>query len=347
MRKLLITVSDTSMKYANLFLVEAPFQLISAAEASKSTTSGDNYLLIRVTGRLRNDQQLRALLNKVDSNWSRVYVINTTSNFRAFREVIRLKVQFIHEGISVNIIALGDFHSYFASLFCKLFSNYDLWFLDDGIAVLNLYRFGVLGIEVKPLEYQTQKVKRHLCRMGSLKTSKITLKTFLDLPPGGVFEVDQVDLFKAFISEKIACQTFDDELVFFLGAKLVEGGFLDHDAYFVMCKRVVERFDGKKIVYLPHRQEDQFSIDHLSRVFGFYVLRPDLPIEFYLCRQDVIPKHIVSVCSAALCTLPQIFRDMNVHIIDFDKHDLSDEDKDGFDVPYNYIELKGHARLIE
>ncbi len=59
----------------NLFFVEAPFQLIAAHEAAK-TTVGKNILVVRKNGQLRNDEQLQRILVKSKRFWDKIVELN-------------------------------------------------------------------------------------------------------------------------------------------------------------------------------------------------------------------------------------------------------------------------------
>jgi len=334
------------MTLVNLFMIEAPFQFVSATQAARSTVLGSNILLIRLTGRERNDAQVLSLLNKSGYQWKRILFIDTTNFLKLAYQLLMLKATLLFENKNVNVLAFGDFYSYFSRFFYKLFSYNELWFLDDGIASLNLYRSKGKGLEVKPEHLQSKKVRSYFRKANNFKSKTIILKTFLNINSMKPFVVDNIDLMDAFLAEKLPDQSKDNKVVYFLGAKLVEAGFLNRIEYWSICERVAQKFSNKKVIYLPHRQESECSVNEISEHFDFDVLRPSLPVEFYLCQLKSIPGEVISICSAALCTIPEVFPEIHVSVINFERSSMNEIDKAGFDLCYQYLAILDKVTLI-
>lgn len=334
------------MKLVNLFLIEAPFQLVSATQAVKCDPEGARILIVRRTGLTKNDKQVTAVLENVKDQWDTIIHVDTTNLFKLIYDLLSIKLRLLFSWNKVNVLALGDFRSLFGRIFCKCFSYNNLWFLDDGIASLDLFHEQDGEIKLKPKHLQSKKIEGYYRSIDSINTPRITLKTFLDVKSEAPFFVEHVNLTDAFLKDKMKKRTFDDNLVFFLGAKLVEAGFLDKKAYFGVCEKVAKTYENKKIVYVPHRQECQSSIAEIVEHFKFDVLELELPVEFYLCGLDCLPRHVVSVCSAALCTIPEIFPEIRVGVVDFERTNMAKTEREGFDLCYSYLFFKSKANML-
>lgn len=330
----------------NLFFVEAPFQLISAHEAAK-TVPGKKILIIRKNGQMRNDEQLQRILDKSMSFWDRIVVLNvkrdsflrTFSFYLNIVPLLYLKLLTICEKGGINVVAMGDFRSGLWNLLYRFFVGKKLWLLDDGIALLNFY-----GHQKGKLILDPSLLTRHYMGIGRsfLKRRKegIVFKTFMDLDVYAPFELEKVELVKAFASEKLDDQKVEVDVVYFVGAKLVEENIISSDDYFNICGKVAKHFSSKKVIYFPHRDEDDKSVNEIQKHFGFDVVRPSLPLEFYICQQSVLPNELIGFSSAAICTISAIYPHVSVHLIELDNTILDAEFQAVFDVCHVYIESK-------
>ena len=128
--------------------------------------------------------------------------------------------------------------------------------------------------------------------------------------------------------------------MYFLGAKLVEDNLLDRDGYKRICEKVAKEFSGFRITYLPHRGENDESVNEICKHFGFKLVRLDLPVEFYMCQEAVMPKNVVAVVSAALLTISEIYPAIEITAVDFDRSHLNPSLNAGFDVCFGYLTNK-------
>ncbi|MGA4604088.1 hypothetical protein [Pseudoalteromonas maricaloris] len=91
----------------------------------------------------------------------------------------------------------------------------------------------------------------------------------------------------------------------FVGQILVEMGFLSLGDYKKLVTKVAKQCDS--LIYIPHRSEDQKTVDEIASISNVKILRSDCSIEVYFLENGIYPAHIYSSISSALFTLSKIF----------------------------------------
>ncbi|RYY02232.1 MAG: hypothetical protein EOO53_14475 [Gammaproteobacteria bacterium] len=329
----------------NLYFVEAPFQLISAQEVAK-TVSDKNILIIRKNGHARNEEQLDLILAKSKAQWTRVIQLKINRNSSFIHLLFSLNVFYLFylkiitlfERGGINIVAIGDYRSGLWRRLYPLFFGKALWFLDDGIALINLYhkKNNNLVFDETLLEHESMGTSRYFIENSS-QNSKVIFKTFMNIEAPDPFTVENISLTSAFQSEKNKHQTIDNSLVYFVGSKAVDDGILSEADYLEICERGYKQFSDKKVVYFPHREESQAMIDKIKDRFNFDIVRPILPLEFHICQQDIVPSYIAGISSTALCTIAEIYPHIKIYLIDFDRKNLTHDMRISFDACHEYI----------
>lgn len=104
--------------------------------------------------------------------------------------------------------------------------------------------------------------------------------------------------------------------VYFLGAPWLDRKLIDPDVLFAYYKKIKEHFSGRKIVYVPHRDEQQKYIDFLAENTGFEIVNFHLPIEYVICFLGPVPSAIASFHSSALQTCSNILGE-NSRVVSF------------------------------
>jgi|GEM_PF-5041052 len=340
----------------NLFFVEAPFQLIAAIESAKTLVGCKNTLILRKNGHARNDAQLEEMLASSNNNWSSVLILRARKNkllssfdfYFSLLALVKLRAACIFERNGIDVVAFGDFRSGLCQALYRFFCGKRLWLLDDGIAALNLFKMqdGEIFFDRNVIDQKDMFVAKLFLKKNNGSES-VVLKTFLNIDVSLPFVVEKISLNEAFSAEKIKNQVVESNLVYFVGSKFVEEGILTESDYMEICHKAFLKFNKGTIVYFPHREETDELIEKIRCRFGFKIVRPLLPLEFYVCQQLTLPTAIVGVSSAAICTIANIYPHIKVYLIDFKRDFLPENHQLVFNVCHTYILANASASIIE
>ena len=105
----------------SLFLVEAPFQLVSAMRAATSIGGENCVLVVRETGRTRNDLQLERILASSGFLWAKIVRVDTRNRFRAVLQLLSYKLSLVISHTMIRTVAYGDYRSSFNRVFHQFF----------------------------------------------------------------------------------------------------------------------------------------------------------------------------------------------------------------------------------
>ena len=253
---------------SNLYLVESPFQLISAIEARE--TFGKGTILIRYSGLKNNDLQLKKIIEfyNLSNIWE--LKINVNKTILDYLKIAFFKIK----PFNYNKLFLGNLESGFLNIITKKFKQKDIILLDDGAKSIylqasfdssNFYNFFTMF------------------NLKSLPNQKIEINNF------------------KYLKSKIHNNNLSDDIIF-IGAKLSEIGLIKEDYYLDILSKLLKKY--KNIIYIPHREE---SFDKLAKIekMGIKIKYLNLPIE--LIGTQTIPKKVISFYSTALISLKKIY----------------------------------------
>ena len=117
----------------NLFIVESPFQLLSAIEASHTFPSDSNLLIIKYLPEQKNSSINNSqfdLLIKLKS-WDKIIKIKHKRSYF----LSDLKLFFCIKKIpKVNLIFIGELRSWYMRQYLNILDNNGCYLLDDGTA---------------------------------------------------------------------------------------------------------------------------------------------------------------------------------------------------------------------
>ncbi len=97
----------------------------------------------------------------------------------------------------------------------------------------------------------------------------------------------------------------DANAVLFIGQPLYEAKLFSMKEMSLFFRQVSEKYQGKRILYIPHRWE--VHLDKMDFPSNFEALPlQDLPLELSITQMDSLPAHVISFYSSALITLRKI-----------------------------------------
>jgi hypothetical protein len=299
----------------DLFIINSPLQFLNALEARRHfDIQSEHAVLVLLADDSRDTPaQIRRMLNPKD--WKRICsagsLPNTTSllsKARHMREQIRELNKVANEMPRLHRVFLGNYLAHGIMHLANQLKATEFVLLDDGNATLAVND------------------QRHLLSLGGKKSCNLKSSRFSVLVKrllGLRFQdIPSLTLFTAYKltpadSDRVVRHGYEalrarmtgmiqTNEVFFLGAPLVELGFVSDDYYHYSLRRVRESIKPRKLVYIPHRRESAVALEKLRKQLGVEVRYLGVAVEYFLCHSPELPAGLVSFFSSAL---------LNCHII--------------------------------
>lgn len=295
----------------NLFIVESPFQLISAIEASKYFNNETSLFVIKYNKKETNVKQLKKIKKLFKLN-NTIEINPLFSNFDSNIQLFLLLKKFAKKNIALNKIFIGEYRSFHMRKFFDYFPESESFCLDDGNITYQIYNFiqqdkdeyyfnnGIKGL-FKKIVYKMQSI---LFRLNSLKIKRdIKLFTCFDIP-----KTDR-HITHNFSNMKKEYKILNSKnIVYFYGAylEIVE---ISKEKQIEFISQVIDFFEkmNLEIVYLPHRLESEEKINLIKNKLNLQIVRNEFPAEIQLLIDGFVPEYVASFGSSILITLPKIF----------------------------------------
>lgn len=277
----------------NILFVESPLQLLNAYEAVNFFELDDFYYVIRLSGNVNNDKQIKEIVNRLGIV-NCVFLNLNAQNKKIVDYLILLlyRFKFIFSSKNIEKIYIGNYDSKFLSLIMKQFINEKIVLLDDGSKTFEIQR--------------TFKPSQHL-----------NLFTMYDILPVGnqiVYKNSYNRILELLRDENVI---FDNSSVLFIGSKLSEDGAISDKYYIALLNEISEFYKGKTIVYVPHRDESKSKLKEIGAINNVEIKVIGYPIEFFGLYESVIPATISSFFSTALMTMKGFYT-VDVESFSFD-----------------------------
>ena len=308
----------------NLFVVESPFQLLSAIEAKEHFASEPSFLILKYASErthANSNAQLRAL--KDNSQWDTIIeikpIVSTReSNIHLLLLLRNIKKQKYH----FKRIFIGEYRQWSHRLFFDILNPQECFILDDGSIILELQskylptgEYYTLSKGYKRIvEVLLQKIISGLFGLHTRNSRRdIHLFTCFDLVPHSDWQQVIKHSFSYF---KILGEKKDilDSTIYFFGGNFSDLGLLKQDVEFELLKKVFDyyKIQNKKLVYLPHRRESQSKVEQIRNHIGIEILYFSKPAEIEFILMDHLPSGVASFCSTALYTVSRIYKFQSV-----------------------------------
>jgi hypothetical protein len=350
----------------NVFLVEAPHQLINGIEARQALCLMDNHVVI-IVSRTHPAESFRPLVR--NGEWDSVRFIDERLRvrFRAQRylrdhrsarirnyyataesRALRKKLDRIAASIGrAENLLVGCYFNERVRHFANVLPHDRLVLLDDGTTTLQIAearcRHAAGGV-AHPYRRWTEPLVNRVLGWNPRQRDRATFFTTYDL------EIPPTDRLIRHSYEYLrscsAAREHRDE-VLFLGMSLYWEG-VDEDTYLAQLRRVADHYAGADLVYAPHKGETEERIERISQLPGWTVRRHEGPVEYHLAMHGPVPRVLASFFSSALENCRIIFgSDLLVEAIYFDP-ELLPQQPHFVATVYHYFETlsSDHFRVI-
>jgi hypothetical protein len=270
-----------------LFLVESPFQLLSAFEATDFYNLSDLRIYIRLSGDINNDQELSSLSQVLFPKSSKIKQFRIENKSRSLNNIMSMAyywVYFLIIQFKYDYIFLGNFDSRFLNFFSRIVKTSKIILLDDGIKnIIIQARFS-----------------------DSFHFNLFTMLSELTPHDGQRIDYNTFEKAKKCFGSNQSKILLTNKVIF-VGSKMSEIGVMSEDAYIDAIKQILSKYNHCEVIYIAHRGEStqklaklQYEIDFLNIQYLGY------PLELYFLQETILPKTILSFYSAALIGLKHI-----------------------------------------
>lgn len=323
----------------NLYIVSSPFQCISAMEAKTQLGLDDNILIAIYYSKdgEKTYEQMREVFKL--SRWDEVIEIGLEKKKSKYFEYLSIIKKLKKD--TYNIIFTGHFGQFQNILLSNLKTN-QVFALDDGAATLRWHK-SELNPNIENQIKFSKKIKMLRYSLLGLKTDfdrkKINYFTMFDLEPyyGETIIQNQFIFMKTFVANKKT----DNEIVYFIGQALYDEKIIEKKVYFDYLEKIKRYLvaQNKKIIYIPHRREENLEDLSYLRDDYFEIQRLPTSVEIYLLGLDVLPCGIYSFYSTALFSIYKIFGIEATAV--YINNDLLKIYKEGTENAYNEFKKSG------
>ncbi len=264
----------------SLLFVESPLQLLNAYEAIQYFSLTDYKIFIRYSNNLKNDEQIRFILQKLKIKNSIEFTIKSESKqLSDYLKLFLWKYRFLFK-TDVDKLFIGNYDSGFLSLIMKQFKKEQIILLDDGAKTLSIQN-------------------------GFTQNNFYSLFTMYKLEPFNSQKIYKNEYIN--ISNSLQSLQKDETKVLFLGTKLSESEIITEKYYLDLIHLISKYYKDKKIIYIVHRGESEENLRKIKQYKNITVKYLDYPVELYGLYEKEIPSTIASFYSTALYTMKNIY----------------------------------------
>lgn len=320
----------------NLFVVESPFQLLSAIEASEYFRGGENVFIIKYSSyrsHANSNQQMSILKSQLKVQ--RLYEIQPSfstkfTNIKLFFLIKKVKNNYPF----IDKLFIGEFRSWIHREFITFFKPNQCFVLDDGNAIIALqndyipfnksYYFGNNNFSKFIDKAQHELFKLLFSPPLGRETVNVNLFTCFDLVP---YSSKQLIINHSFehLKKRSGNKSVLKNVVYFFGGNLTEIGILTQEHEVDELGKVKYFFENQnlKMIYISHRRDSKVKLDLIENELNIEILHFTYPAELEFVFMDKIPEYIASFFSTALYTVSKIVPFKNVYSFRLEKEILN------------------------
>lgn len=317
----------------SLFVIESPFQLLSAIEAKQKFHILDAMLIVRYTLDTQTNLQIDRLL-KI-SPWEKV--IEIKSIFSIFDSNLKLSIQlFKLKNIKFDNIFIGEYRSWVLRSFLYNLDANNYYLLDDGAASLTVYN-----------QYVKEK-RQPVLQPSKLDTILLGLYKLMGLHTHGSvnllfftsFDIYTENCVKndfSYIKKRMSEQTILQNTTYFFGAPLSEGNIISESHELAYIQEIINYHAaiGRDLVYVPHRRESAQKKEKIRALNNIAMSTFEFPAEIEFIFRKELPDTIASFYSTVLQTLPKIYSFREVTAFEIPLQTIAKKSQQSIDFVYN------------
>lgn len=319
----------------NVFVIQAPYQVLNAIEAVHHYNFKRNTLVIPLNG-LFPRQGFEIMIDR--EQWDRVQFLGFYSRLKNYdfgknrprnvyermleffltfdQSIKKMRMEMLARSIGrVENLILGSYQdSYDLHMrhLANRISHENLYLIDVGTDTLkinrqrneeNRLRRAAGKAETRDIEPERmllrakRRLRRRLVEWNAEGVDRLTYFTCYELIATGQ---DRVERNSYAYAKSLMSKAAVDGNVWFIAQTLVDEEYLSLGAYLEYLRKVKEYFSGRKFVYVPHPRESERYVSIVEKTLGFEIRRFGAPIEYEIAFRGRRPQCIASFFSSAL-----------------------------------------------
>jgi len=303
----------------NLFVVNTPLQLINAIEAKRHFNIRDQDSLLIVIYLGQRILQMREAVE--ESEWAEVIwlesdeqalhstdiaactkVFNWVSGCLTFRKQVS-EIQ--ERWRKLSRVFLGNFLMISQLHLANSFISDNLILLDDGNATLQVAKLrnefkSTLAIHRTILGRVNFLIKQFIF---GYRLNRIPSVTFFSIYDLGISDQDRIEknTFR-YLRTSVSSKYHKDE-IWFIGAPLVEQSIVSFADFCSLIDKVIEYYQGRKIIYILHPAENLMATKNYLKQLGVEAIEFSLPLEMVFLKNQELPALLATFYSSAIYNL--------------------------------------------
>lgn len=316
----------------NFFIVESPFQLLSAIEANNYYSNEENILIIKYApekSNSKNNEQLKLLKSLII--WSKIIEIENSSSFlmanlKLVFQIKEIQNKFTH----IDKIFIGEYRSWFMRQYFNILNPISCFALDDGNMTIELQKSYIPTGKYYEIKTWKSVLKRLLHKLILLFFKSKQVKNRLDINLFTCFDLkpysEKQTLIKhsfEYLKKQNKSKEVLKNVVYFFGGNLSETGVISEENEIRELIEIQKYYVEKniKLIYLPHRRESIKKLDYLENELNIEFRYSTYPAEVEFIIMDALPQYLASFMSTALYTVSKIvdFEDVIAFKLPFEK----------------------------
>lgn len=302
----------------NLFLVESPFQLLSAIEANNYFKNEKNILIIKYFNNKvnsKNNHQMKLLKDFI--SWE--FIIEINCNVLNIESDIKLLfyIRKFVKTYDIDKIFIGEYRSWYMRQYFNVLKANRCFVLDDGNITLELAKsYLSTGKDYNFSNTWKRQLKRFFNYVIIFFINNCTIpKKRVDIDLFTCFNVVQysdkqllINHSFEFLKKKNKVKSSLQNVVYFIGGRLSEANAMTEEDEFFELKKVKKYFDERKIkiVYIPHRRESINKLNLFKKELNIEIKHFEYPAEIEFIQMEELPCYLASYMSTALYTVSKM-----------------------------------------
>lgn len=299
----------------NLFVVESPFQLLSAIEANYFFKNEQNILIINYPPQKfhsKNNDQLKLLKDLMI--WDQVYELDKNLSYFEFNLKLLILIKKIKKNLKmIDKVFIGEYRSWYMRQCFNVLNPEQCFIIDDGANTIAMQKdFIPTGkyYEIRDFRSLIRKIINYLSifllfyKIPNTRKD-INLFTSFDLMPYSNKQTIIKHNFE-YIKAKMSDKKVLKNCVYFFGSIMTEDNFMEEFVEFEELKKIANYFilrGVSEVVYMPHRRESKEKIDKIKKELNFEIRYNQYPAEIEFILMDEVPEYLASFYSTALHTV--------------------------------------------
>ena len=333
-----------------LFIVETPFQLLSAMEAKNYFHNYKSVLLIRYfperTSSLNNNQ-IKKMLTLTEWFYIETIECNLStkiSNYKLFFYMKKLQKKYT----TFNKIFIGEYRSWIHRKYLEILNPQESFLLDDGSVSIEIqknylpkYKNYFEGTNLMSRLDRT--LRTVMFKLLDIRERKLNINLFtcFDLTPYSNQQKiinHQFDFSKKLLKRKAILS----KTVYFFGSPLSEVALISEEYELDLLNKIVQRFKNNQmqLVYLPHRREKKEKLDKITNRFNVELRISKYPAEIEFIMMESIPSCIASFYSTTLISIPKIVNFKEIISFQLDYTQINSDWVESIQNIYDYYKQK-------